>query len=175
MTRRAIFLLLVAAASFGIGSSHAAEDSPDLPLRKAGLWELQTETNEGAGARKQQLTMCIGEEMERNSVISSGIEHRSNCSSYEVKKLAGATVVDATCAYDDRHITSHTELTGDFSTKFRVEVQSATSGRAPRAQGGQPINVRLTIIQNGRYLGESCGGLQAGEAKGADGMTVNVQ
>ncbi len=175
MKRRAIALLLAAVPLIAVGSLHAAEEGPDLPLRKAGLWELQTETDEGAGPRKQQLTMCIGEEMERNTVVASGKENRANCSKYEVKKSADATVVDAICAYDQRHVTTHTELAGDFKTTFRVKVESSISGNASRAQGGQPINIQRKILQSGKYIGESCDGLQAGEARSANGATVQVQ
>jgi hypothetical protein len=153
----------------------AAEDALDLPLRKAGLWELQTQTDEGHGSREQHLTMCVGEEMERKTVTASRAENRSNCEKYEVKKTAQATTVDATCTVDTRKTSTHTELAGDFQTTFSVKVESKTSGFAPRAQGGQPVNVERKIVQNGKYLGESCGDLQAGEARTADGRTVIVQ
>lgn len=153
----------------------AAEDASDLPLRKAGLWELRTQTDEGRGPRNQQLTMCVGEEMERKTVSASRAENRSTCEKYEVKKSAEATTVDATCTVDMRQITTHTELAGDFQTAFSVTVESRTSGFAPRAQGGQPVNVERKIVQNGKYLGESCGDLQAGEARAADGRTVIVR
>ena len=100
----------------------AAEDALDLPLRKAGLWELQTRTDEGRGPRQQHLTMCVGEEMERKTVSASRAEYRSNCEKYEVKKTAEATTVDATCTVDIRQTTTHTELAGDFQTAFSVKV-----------------------------------------------------
>ncbi|MEI9899401.1 MAG: hypothetical protein WDN31_03875 [Hyphomicrobium sp.] len=81
----------------------------------------------------------------------------------------------ATCAYDERRVTTHTELIGDFKTAFRVKVESTHIGQRAARPGGQPINVHRTIIQDGKYIGESCDGLQAGEAKSANGATVNVQ
>lgn len=174
MPRLAAIALIGAAVLLGT-DVRAAEDGQDLPLRKAGLWELQTQTDEGRGPREQRLTMCIGDEMERKTVSASGAEYRSSCEKYEVKKTAGATTVDATCTVDMRQTTTHTELAGDFQTAFSVKIESRTSGFAPRAQGGQPVNVQRNIVQNGRYLGESCGDLQAGEAKAADGRTVIVR
>lgn len=173
MSRLAAIALIGAAVL--VTADPRAEDAPDLPLRKAGLWELQTQTDEGRGPHQQQLTMCIGEEMERKTVSASRAEYRSNCENYEVKKTASATTVDATCTVDMRQTTTHTELAGDFQTAFSVKIESRTSGFAPRAQGGQPVNVERKIVQNGKYLGESCGDLQAGEAKAADGRTVIVR
>ena len=166
---------LLAAAVLMATDVRAAEDGPDLPLRKAGLWELQTRTDEGRGPNEQHLTMCVGEEMERQTVSASRAENRSNCEKYEVNKTAGAMTVDATCTVDMRTTTTHTELTGDFQTTFSVKVQSRTSGFGPRAQGGQPVNVERKVLQNGKYLNESCGDLQAGEARAADGRTVVVR
>ena len=166
--------LLSAAATFLSAASATAEEF-DLPLRKAGLWDVHTQTDEGAGARNQDLKMCIGEEMERAAVRTSGAENRANCARYEIKKTADATTVDAACTYDDRKVSTRTELRGDFTTAFQVKIESTTSGNAPRAQGGHPVNVRRTIVQEGKYLGESCGDLQAGEAKTSDGRTVTVQ
>jgi hypothetical protein len=172
---RGYLALLTAAAIFQGTIPVKTEENLDLPLRKAGLWEVHTQTDEGKGMRSQDLTMCIGEAMERTTVQRSGAENRANCSKYDVKKTPEGTTVDAQCTYDDRKVTSRTELHGDFTTVFKVKVESTTAGNAPRAQGGQPVNVHRTILQEGKYLGESCGDLQAGEAKTASGTTVTVQ
>jgi hypothetical protein len=154
---------------------NAADEPSEIPLRKAGLWEVQTTTDEGRGTQNQTLTMCIGGEMERSTVLASIRENRSSCSKYEIRKTAEGTTVDAVCVYDERQVTNHNELRGDFTTGFEVKVVSATTGNAPRAQGGMPVNVSRMIVQKGRYLGESCGELHAGEAKTAAGQTVTVQ
>jgi hypothetical protein len=41
--------------------------------------------------------------------------------------------------------------------------------------GTRSVSVKRSITQTGKYLGESCGDLKAGEAKGADGKKVLVQ
>ena len=65
--------LLSAAATFLSAASATAEEF-DLPLRRAGLWDINTQTDEGAGVRNQDLEMCIGEEMERAMVRASGAD-----------------------------------------------------------------------------------------------------
>lgn len=169
------FAVLVAAATVCGTALSTAEETLDLPLRRAGLWEVRTQTDEGNGMRSQDLTMCIGDAMERTAVRTSGAANRANCSKYEVKKTSDGTTVDAQCTYDDRKVTSRTELHGDFTSVFKVKVESTTSGNAPKAQGGHPVNVHRIILQEGKYLGESCGDLKAGEAKTAIGSTVTVQ
>lgn len=173
---RLAYPVLVAALSISFGAVvFAADEKLDLPLRKAGLWDVNTQTDEGHGKRDQKLTMCIGEEAERNTVRTSSAENRANCPKYVVSKSSAGTIVDALCFYDDRKVTTHTELSGDFTTEFQVKVESSVSGNAPRTQGGAPVDVKRTILQSGKYLGESCGELSAGEAKTANGVKVVVQ
>ena len=80
----------------------------DLPLRKAGLWDVQTRTDEGKGVKEQRLKLCIGEAMERETVRMSGEQNRINCPKYVVSKAAASTIVDALCFYDDRKVATHT-------------------------------------------------------------------
>ena len=166
-----ITLIAAVAVSLAATVPVAAEDSLDLPLRKAGQWQLTTAMDEGRGPRQSILTMCIEAEMERKTVMASGSEHRANCSKYEVKKIGGTTTVDAECTYDQRKVTSHTEMSGDFQAAFAVKIESTTSGEAR----GQPVSVKRTILQEGKYVTQSCGDLQAGEAKDPEGRKVMVQ
>jgi hypothetical protein len=62
-------------------------------------------------------------------------------------------------------------MSGDFETAFKVTINSTTSGE----QDGQSVTVKRTIVQDGKYLGESCGDLKAGEAMGSDGKKIMVQ
>jgi uncharacterized membrane protein YkoI len=109
--------------------------------------------------------------MERNTAAASDVEHRQSCSKYEVKKTGGGLVVDATCKMNGRDVDSHTEMSGDFQNAFEVKVDSTTSG----IDGAKTIAIKRVITQQGKYLGESCGELKAGEAMGSDGSKIMVQ
>jgi hypothetical protein len=149
--------------------AHAA--TLDVPLRKAGRWELKTVMDEGLGPRDQTITMCIDAEMERNTFEASRSEHNESCSKYEVKKADGKIVIDAVCRMNDRNIESMTEMSGDFQKSFSVKIESTTSGM----NGSQSVSVKRKITQDGTFLGESCGDLKGGEAIGPDGLKVMVQ
>jgi hypothetical protein len=62
-------------------------------------------------------------------------------------------------------------MSGDFQNAFDVKINSTTSG----IQDSQSISVKRVIEQRGKYLGESCGDLKAGEAMGSDGNKIMVQ
>jgi hypothetical protein len=167
----AIAVLLAPALMLGAPQDAVAADAPGLPLRKAGRWELKTVMDEGKGPREQVLTMCIDGDMERNTAAASEKGHRDACSKYEIKKAGGNTTVTSLCTLHGRKVESATEMTGDFETSFKVTIKSTTSGD----HDGQPVTVKRTIVQDGRYLGESCGDLKAGEAMGPDGQKIMAQ
>lgn len=166
---------LASAAVLWCTGLHAANDGYELPVRKAGLWQVRTATDEGRGATTQNLKMCIGEQLEKVAIRASTAENRANCATYEIEKTPAAIVVDASCTYDERLVATHTELQGDFQTSFVAVVVSSVTGKAPRAMGGQPVDVQRNIRQEGTYLGEDCGALQPGEAETEAGRTVRVQ
>lgn len=153
-----------------LGAVAQAAD-PSLPLRKAGLWELSTTMDEGLGPKDQTLTMCIDADMERTTAAASADEHTKQCSKYSISRQGESTIVDMACQFASRHVASRTEMSGDFEKTFEVKIESTTSGE----HNQQTVSVKRTIIQKGKYLGESCGDLAGGEAKGADGATILVQ
>lgn len=158
-------------AFLAVASSVAAVAADDLPLRKAGRWEMTTVMDEGGQKHEQTLTMCIDADMERNTAAASDMEHRKSCSKYQVAKVGSNVVVDATCTMNGRDVESRTEMSGDFQKAFEVKIDSTTSG----IEGAQTMSIKRIITQRGSYLGEACGDLKAGEAMGSDGSKLMVQ
>jgi hypothetical protein len=173
MPRRFVGSLIKGTAILvAFGGVALAEGAVELPQRKAGLWELKTVMDEGGKApRDEMLTICVEAEMERNTVRASIVEHKTSCTKYDVSRQGDVTKVDAACDFNGRHVDSVTEMSGDFQTAMLVKIESTTSGM----EKNQSISVKRTITQNGKYLGESCGDLQPGEAQSPDGTKVMVQ
>jgi hypothetical protein len=163
--------MLAGGLAAGLALPLRAEEPADLPLRKAGHWEIKTVMDEGFGPREQVLTMCIDADMERNTASASRQDHAKSCALYEIKKGTDATVVDAKCQFEGRNVESRTEMSGDFEHAFKILITSTTSG----SERGQSVSVKRTITQEGKYLGEDCGSLRAGEAMGSDGHKIMVQ
>jgi hypothetical protein len=172
MTRITTSLALIALVCVAALTSqtHAGEDIA-LPLRKAGQWELKTVMDEGAGPKEQVLTICIDADMEKNTVAASNMEHKQSCSKYEISKTGDTIIVDAQCNFNERDVTSRTEMSGDFAKAFHVKIDSTTSG----TDGARSVSVKRTITQTGTYVSDNCGELKGGEAKGTDGKKILVQ
>ena len=161
-------------ASFFILSDFAASAGTDagLPQRAPGKWKLTTVMDQRESSITQSLTMCITEELEDRTANASAAEHASNCSLYEVKKVADKTIVEASCSYAVDMVKSRTEMSGDFKSSFAIEIVSTTVTRPP---GVRAISRKRTIKKNGEFLGSDSGDIKAGEAVGDDGSRVIVQ
>jgi hypothetical protein len=170
MHRTSICLFALAVFALPLGAAIAAE-ATDLPLRKAGRWEQKTTMEEAGKKHEQTLTICIDADMERNTALASDAEHKKSCTKYEVKKSGDTVVVESTCNMNKRDVESRTEMSGDFQSAFNVKINSTTSG----IQDSQTVSIKRVIEQQGKYVGESCGDLKAGEAMGADGTKIMVQ
>jgi hypothetical protein len=164
---------LILAAGLALLPVVPAVAEETLPSRKAGMWELKTSMDEGRGPREQSMKLCIDAEMEANTVKASLAEHKQNCEKYEIKKDGGKTVVSMVCTFNGRHVESLTEMDGDFSKSFNIKIASTTADTRESTQ--QTITVKRVILQDGTYLGESCGELKGGEAMAADGTKLMVQ
>ncbi|MGQ0673380.1 MAG: DUF3617 domain-containing protein [Hyphomicrobium sp.] len=172
-TTLACLSIFASLALLPVGTVHAADETVRLPERRAGLWELKTGMDEGSGVQMTSMKMCIDAGMEANTVIASAEEHRKSCEKYDIARSPERIVVDAVCTFNGRHVTSRTEMSGDFQSAFKVHIDSATSDA--KAGVNQSVVVKRTITQEGTYLAPSCGELKGGEAMGPDGMKVAVQ
>jgi len=152
-------------------ATDAVANPVELPMRKAGLWQLTTVMDEGAGPREHAFKMCIDASMEQNTVHASMIEHQSNCSTYDVKTADGMTTVNADCVFNSASVQSRTEMKGDFKTSFEIDIESTTLAK----QGAQSRPIKRTIKQTGNYIGESCGDVGPGEALTPEGDKFVVQ
>jgi hypothetical protein len=148
------------------------QSATTLPERKAGLWELKTQMDEGNGPKDQVMKLCVDAEMEKNTVMGSIADHKANCSAYDIKASGDTTTVDSSCVYNGRKVTSTTNMSGDFKSTFSITIQSTTT--EPQ-QTAQSVVVKRTITQLGKFVGDSCGDLKPGEAQAADGTRILVQ
>jgi hypothetical protein len=152
--------------------SASGDSAVTLPERKAGLWELKTMMDEGNGPHDQTMKLCVDARMEKNTVLSSMAEHKTNCSTYDVKAANGNTTVDSDCIFNGRRVMSTTTMSGNFNSDFQISIESTTTNPE---KTNQSTVVKRTITQIGKYVSDKCGDLKPGEAEGTDGTRLLVQ
>ncbi|HET7885210.1 MAG TPA: DUF3617 family protein [Bradyrhizobium sp.] len=108
--------LMIAAAG-----QHAWAD--DLPIRKAGLWEIKVAR---AGSQSPEMTMqhCTDETTDRdmNNMVSPMA--KQICSKQDVTKTAAGYASDSVCSVGGVSITSHSDIVGDFNSAYTVTTTS---------------------------------------------------
>jgi hypothetical protein len=110
-------LCLLAAASAGTARAE------DLPIRKAGLWELKMVRT---GSPMPDLTMqhCTDEATDRemNNLVSPMA--KQICAKQNIQKTATGYVSDSVCSVAGVSIASHSEVLGDFNSDYTVTTTS---------------------------------------------------
>jgi hypothetical protein len=110
-------LCLLAAALAGTARAE------DLPIRKAGLWELKMVRT---GSPMPDLTMqhCTDEATDRemNNLVSPMA--KQICAKQNIQKTATGYVSDSVCSVAGVSIASHSEVLGDFNSDYTVTTTS---------------------------------------------------
>ena len=140
----------LAALGFGlcllasVAADHARAD--DLPIRKAGLWELKTVRT---GSQLPELAMqhCTDESSDRemNNMVSPMAKQM--CTKQDIRRTATGYVIDSVCGVSGATIVSHSEFTGDFNSAYVV----TTTSHSDRG-GKEPPRDTATKIE-AKWLG----------------------
>src|SRR5690242_20842668 len=115
MMRRLLSLGL-GAAVFALSSAALAED---LPLRKAGLWEMKVVRTGGA---MPDMTMqhCTDPTTDKEMSNSVSPLAKQICSKQDVVKTATGYVSDSVCTVSGVAMTTHADIVGDFDSGYTV-------------------------------------------------------
>jgi Protein of unknown function (DUF3617) len=138
----------LAAALLALPSANAA----DMPMRKSGLWEIQTETD-ASGGRKMPgpMTMQICIDQKRDDLTAQsakGMEKdaRKRCSKMDMKRTGKTMVIDSVCTVGQHTTTGHTVISGNLASEYRME---NTTRFDPPMHGMQTTS----SVATGKWLG----------------------
>ena len=144
MTREFAALGLALCLSVAAPTDHARAD--DLPIRKAGLWEMKVVRT---GSQLPELAMqhCTDEttDKEMNNMVSPMA--KQICSKQDIKKTSTGYVTDSVCSVGGASIVSHSEIAGDFNSAYTV----TTTSHSDRG-GKEPPRDTVTKIE-AKWLG----------------------
>jgi hypothetical protein len=112
-----------------------AAQAVDLPVRRAGLWEMKMVR---AGGPMPEMTMqhCTDETVDKEMNNNVSPMAKQICSKQDIQKTATGYVSDSVCNVAGTTTTSHAEITGDFSSAYTVKstahIQGGVAGAAGR-------------------------------------------
>ena len=126
--------------------SAAGAWAEDLPIRKAGLWEIKLAHT---GSPLPSLTMqhCTNETVDRemNNMVSPMA--KQICSKQDTQKTATGYVSDSLCSVAGISVSSHSEISGDFNSAYTV----TTTSHSDPGSKGTPHDAVTTI--EAKWLG----------------------
>src|SRR6476620_8272668 len=111
----------------------------EMPVRKAGLWEMKVVGGSSVIARRGQrdvdktstsptpdMTMqhCTDETTDKEMSTAFSPMSKEVCSKQEIQKTATGYVTDSVCSVGGMTMTSHSEITGDFNSAYTIRSTS---------------------------------------------------
>lgn len=159
---------LVAASLLCLGAASTAFGQvDDLPKRKPGMWEMQMQSGHMQG-RTMTMLQCIDEktdaDMQRRALEGNGM---GRCAKTSFRKTGNGYEVDSVCSHDNRTMTSHGVITGDFQSAYQIDMRSRFD--PPLESGAKEAKSFMTV----RYLGACRDGMVPGDVS-MNGMKMNM-
>ena len=116
MTRK--LALLGSALCLVMSAGSASAD--DLPVRKAGLWEMKM-VRTGTPMPEMTMQHCTDETVDKEMNNNVSPMAKQICTKQDIKKTATGYVSDSECNVAGISTTSHAEITGDFNSAYTVK------------------------------------------------------
>jgi Protein of unknown function (DUF3617) len=160
-------LVLLAAAALVAAPAFAY----DMPMRKAGLWDLKMEFV-GSRLPAREMKQCTDASSDKLMTSNFGGSTQESCSKHEVSNRGGVITVDSVCKFGQATSTSHAMISGSFDSAYTVEVTSKREGGPPMphiAPGGE-THMKITA----KWLGPCAAGQRPGDMIMGNGMTINI-
>ena len=144
-----------------IGSSFA-EMPPDMPKRKAGLWEMKTSMAEMGGIG-QTVHMCVGPQTD--DLLAQ--QDSGECAQKSYRREGGRILFKAVCKVEGSTATIEGVFSGDFENSYSGEIRSSY---VPPLQGMKS----MTMKQDARWLGTCKPGQKPGDVmmQGMNGINI---
>jgi hypothetical protein len=163
---RLLSLGLVSGALVVISSSGAL--AVDLPIRKAGLWEMKV-VKGGSPIPDMTMQHCTDENTDKDMNNLASPLAKQICSKQDIQKTATGYVSDSVCGAGGMSITSHAEIVGDFNSAYTVTSTSHTD----RGSAG-PARDSTTKIE-AKWLGACKPDQKPGDIVMPGGFKLNVR
>lgn len=140
----------------------------DLPVRKAGLWEMKV-LHTGSAIPDMTMQHCTDETTDKEMSTSFSPMGKEMCSKQDIQKTVTGYVTDSVCGIAGMSITSHAEITGDFNSAYTVK----STSHSERGPSGVPRDSTTTI--EAKWLGACKADQKAGDIMMPGGMKMNIK
>jgi hypothetical protein len=135
----------------------------ELPIRRAGLWELRMSPNGPMPAVTMQ--QCTDETTDRQMSTAISPVANESCSKNTVTKTSSGYTTESTCTVAGKTAITRADITGDFESAYTVRVASQSG------PGARETNATI----DAQWVGACKADQKAGDVIMPGGMKVNVK
>jgi hypothetical protein len=164
MTRK--LALLGSALCLVLSAGSASAD--DLPVRKAGLWELKM-VRSGSAMPEMTMQHCTDETVDKEMNNNVSPMAKQICARQDIKKTATGFVTDSVCTVAGVSMTTHADISGDFNSGYTV----TSTTHSDKGPAGKPLDA-ITKIQ-AKWMGDCQPGQKPGDIMMPGGFRLNVK
>jgi Protein of unknown function (DUF3617) len=161
-------LLLVSCSAVGLLTLlQVGAVAVELPVRKAGLWEMKVLS--GGTVPEMTMQQCTDETTDKDMATAMSPVAKEICSKQDIQKTATGYVTDSVCGMAGMTIKSHAEITGDFNSAYTVKTTSRSEG----GPAGAARDSSTTI--EAKWVGACKPDQKAGDIMMPGGMKMNIK
>ncbi len=168
MTRSAVWISLLSFAVVAAAALPSRAEELDLPMRKAGLWDMKMRMT-GGGAPTMSMQQCTDAATDKDLRTIYSPLAKETCDKRTVQKTAAGYTVDRICKRGDDNITTHIDITGNYDSAYQAHLVSRTQDQSP----DDPPASDLTL--DAKYLGPCKSGQVPGDIIMMGGMKINLK
>lgn len=153
-----------AAETPGAGAPAAGAPASARPVRKAGLWEQTVEF----GKMRQTSRICLDAATDEKLGLE-GNRGPNPCSESAVSAIPGGYAFRSVCDMGEGgKVTSQGKAVGDFGAKYRVDIESTTTGAA-----GPEMNGVRKFAMDAEWKGPCPADMKPGDIALPNGLKIN--
>jgi hypothetical protein len=161
-------LLLVSCSAVGLlALLPVSAVAVELPVRKAGLWEMKVLS--GGTVPEMTMQQCTDETTDKDMATAMSPVAKEICSKQDIQKTATGYVTDSVCGIAGMSIKSKAEITGDFNSAYTVKTTSRSEG----GPAGAARDSSTTI--EAKWVGACKPDQKAGDIMMPGGMKMNIK
>jgi len=165
MTRQLLWFCLGASLTTLAAASEAR--AVEIPVRKAGLWELKM-VRTGSPLPEMTMQHCTDETTDKAMTDAASPMSKEVCSKNDIQKTATGYVTDSVCSVAGMSMTSHSEITGDFNSAYSVKTTSHSEHGPAGARD-------TTMTIEAKWLGACKADQKPGDIVMPGGFKMNVK
>jgi hypothetical protein len=161
-------LLSLGIAGVALALLSAAVGAEELPLRKAGLWEMKI-VKTGTQLPDMSMQHCTDPttDKEMNNTVSPLA--KQICAKQDIQKTSTGYVSDSVCTVSGVTMTTHTEIVGDFNSGYTV----TSNSHSDKGPTGKPLDTTTKI--DAKWIGDCKPGQKPGDIVMPGGFKLNVK